>query len=122
MSKKKKGKKKPDPTLAELLTPSGYRAVHPGDRVVDLLNEDAVPTRITCQEYEQLSDYLWEYHTGDDSCGCLRYAFCNLFAGDQRLALEGLRNCIAEHDSGKKLRDHQEKRLHNVLDALDGLG
>ena len=71
------------------------------DRREEILDRDPEPTVLTDKQVDEFLWLVYEAHNGDDTCCCLRIASALLtYPGDRLMALEIMRNCLAEHESG----------------------
>jgi hypothetical protein len=91
----------------------------PTDRREEIIDRDPAETRLTDKQVDEFIWLVYEAHNGDDYCCCLRIASGFLIdPGDRLMALEIMRNCIAEHDSGSDLRKWEAKELAKDLKTL----
>jgi hypothetical protein len=86
-----------------------------GDRYNEYLDRDYTHTHLTEEGLDEMLWLVWDGHHGVEECDCLRYALGCALAHDEALALDVMRNCIAEHPAGEKYRECCEAELTDDL-------
>lgn len=89
------------------------------DRREEIIDRDPEPTVLTEAQVDEFIWLVYECHNGDDTCCCLRIASGFLIdPGDRLMALEIMRNCLAEHESGLDYRNWEANELAKDLKTL----
>ena len=89
------------------------------DRREEILDRDPEPTVLTDKQVDEFNWLVYEAHNGDDTCCCLRIASGFLiYPGDRLMALEIMRNCLAEHESGLDYVNYEANGLAKHLKTL----
>ena len=89
------------------------------DRREEIIDRDPEPTVLTDKQVDEFNWLVYEAHNGDDTCYCLRIASGFLiYPGDRLMALEIMRNCLAEHESGLDYLNWEANELAKNLKTL----